>query len=120
MRVDTRVIDVRKVMWAEGPAPAWPIGQPRFFEGLDPSPPKVKGSSECLECGICTTHMKRYVVQYHIAKHFWQIISLMICWVYRQFDMSAVIRQHSGRFQAGKNLQEFVSGLKYFFAFIFF
>ena len=31
--------------------------------------------------------------------------------------MSPVIRQHSGRFHAGRNLQEFVSGVNSFFAF---
>ena len=118
----------RTVTWEEGPAPAGPIRNPwlvspRYFVREDPGsftgPSKVRGSSECLECGLRTTHMKRHVVQYHIANHFWQIIPMMVCWLCRQFETPAVIKQHSGMFVMEDHVGEFVRGVNSFFQFLY-
>ena len=90
VEVDVAESASRKVTWEEGPAHAGPIRSswlisPRYYyredTGLLPGPSKVKGSSECLECGLRSTNMKRHVVQYHIANHFGQIKPMMVCWV---------------------------------------
>ena len=118
----------RKVTWEEGPAPAGPVKNPclvspRYFVREDlgpfPGPGKVRGSSECLECGLRTTHMKRHVVQYHIANHFWQVIPMMVCWLCRQFETPAVIKQHSGMFVVENHVGEFVRGVDSFFQFLY-
>ena len=63
--------------------------------------------------------MKRHMVQSHVANRFWQFIPLTICWVCRQSETQAVIRQHSGIFHLGRDLKEFVAGVNSFFAFIY-
>ena len=63
--------------------------------------------------------MKRHVVQYHIANHFWQIIPMMVCWLSRQFEMPAVIKQHSGMFVVEDHVGEFIRGVNSFFQFLY-